>query len=242
MTYSIVIESNSNIRQYCFPKNIVIEEDFYKKAGFKVAEGFKCHHIWKLNNGNTIHLYGKIVGRANQENKYEFPPPVDNVLFFGSCFLVMKNSEDNYIDLLKNEWEKIYEKLYGGFEDLTKGEIDDEEEEENAENEDEYANLSKTKSGYAKDGFIIDDESNGDEDYEPIKKSSRKKTKNKSGEESVEASKPNNKTKKTEKKSVTKNSTKNNIQKQTVSEEDIPDDKKNCYLDCDSELSEEEYL
>ena len=226
MTYSIVIESNTNIRQYCFPKNIVVEEDFYKKAGFKVADGFKCHNIWKLSNGNTIHLYGKIVGRANQENKYEFPPPVDNLLFFGSCFLVMKNSENEYVDLLKNDWEKIYEKLYGGFEDLTKGEIEDDEQEELDEENDEYSKLSKTKSGYAKDGFIIDDNNeNSDEEYkEPVKKTSRKKIVNKP--------------KKNEKKTVTKNV----IPKQSDTLEEKQNEKKNCYLDCDSELSEEEYL
>ena len=48
-------------------------------------------------------------------------------------------------------WEKIYEKLMGGFEDL----IDDDEESE----EDYIPPQFKTKQGYSKeDNFIVDDD------------------------------------------------------------------------------------
>ena len=50
------------------------------------------------------------------------------------------------------EWEKAYEKLYGGFENI----VDTIEEDENEE--DELENISdseKTKSGYLKDGFVV---------------------------------------------------------------------------------------
>ena len=103
----------------------------------------------------NIHVYGKLVGRANQENKYEFPPPIDNDLFFGSCILV--NKIDNIPkNLTSDEWNRIYDHLYGGFED-----IDDEDSEES---EDEDDNLPKTKSGYVKDDFIVDDDDYGDDE------------------------------------------------------------------------------
>ena len=127
-------------------------------------------------------MYGKTDGRATQENKYEFPPPIDETLFFGSCLIVnMRN--DKPVSITSAEWTCIYEKLYGGFESL--GEEDSEEE------SDEYDDVPKTKSGYAKDGFIVDDDELSDEDYEdsdesvevvppPKKKKPTKKTSTKS--------------------------------------------------------------
>lgn len=171
----IVIEKGGNVKELKV-KNLV-ESDIYKKAGFKTPNDFKEHTVWKniKVNGSVynIHVYGKTVGRANQENKYEFPPPIDNVLFFGSCVLINK-AHDTLMNLTTNEWNKIYDKLYGGFEDLDKEDSEEEDE------EDEYNELSKTKSGYAKDGFIVDDDYEEDEDYEDY---SSKKTppKNKKG-------------------------------------------------------------
>ena len=172
----IVIEKNGNVKELKV-KNLV-ESDIYKKAGFKTSTDFKEHTIWKNIKVNSsvynIHVYGKLVGRANQENKYEFPPPIDNVLFFGSCVLINK-TEDTPKNLTTNEWNKIYDKLYGGFEDV---DIEDSDEEDE---EDEYDELSKTKSGYAKDGFIVDDdyeeeEDDSEEDYSS-KKTPRKNKK-----------------------------------------------------------------
>ena len=130
------------------------EEELYKKAGFKTKNGFTMATTWTVKNINkksyTINVYGKTDGRANQENKYEFPPPIDETLFFGSCLIV--NMKDNKpASLTTAEWTCIYEKLYGGFESL--GEEDSESDES-----DESENVPKTKSGYVKDGFIVDDE------------------------------------------------------------------------------------
>ena len=128
----------------------------YKKAGYKSQEGFKCHTTWTVELDNktyNISLYGKITGRANQENKYEFPPPVDKLLFFGNCILV--NQEDGiFVDIKNKEWEEIYEKLYGGFDDIGDEDEDDDLDDEDDEDMD---GLKLTKSGYAKDGFIIED-------------------------------------------------------------------------------------
>ena len=68
----------------------------------------------------------------------------------------------HYIDLSLQLWNKIYEKLFGGFEDLSNTAIEDENE------EDELANIpkeKKTKQGYLKDGFVIDS-SDGDEEQD----------------------------------------------------------------------------
>ena len=154
----IIIEKGGNVKELKV-KNYN-EDDLYKKCGFKSSNDFKLHSVWEnitLNKVTyNIHVYGKLVGRANQENKYEFPPPIDNDLFFGSCVLV--NKIDNIPkNLTSGEWNRIYDHLYGGFEDL-----DDEDSEES---EDEDEDLPKTKSGYVKDDFIVDDDDD-DDDYE----------------------------------------------------------------------------
>lgn len=156
----IIIEKGGNVKELKV-KNYN-EDELYKKCGFKSSTDFKFHSAWKnitLNKVTyNIHVYGKLVGRANQENKYEFPPPIDNTLFFGSCVLV--NKVDNIPkNLTSGEWNRIYDHLYGGFEDIG--------DEDSDESDDEDEGLPKTKSGYVKDDFIVDDDDDdGDESYD----------------------------------------------------------------------------
>ena len=125
----LVIEKNGSVKEQTL-KNFD-ESILYKKAGFKTEEGFTCHAEWNIDNMNdkqyTICVYGKTTGRANQENKFEFPPPIDTTLFFGNCIVINK-VDDEPADLTQKEWEDIYDYLYGGFEEL--GEEDSEEDEE----------------------------------------------------------------------------------------------------------------
>jgi hypothetical protein len=147
------------------------EEELYKKCGFKKPDGFFKQTEW----GNKIDglkyitsVYAKTEGKANTENKYDFPPPIDSKLFFGSCAIVTSiKKSDNQLEITSLSlelWNKIYEKLFGGFEDLTTTCVEDEEE------EDELDNISaskKTKDGYLKDGFVVDsDSSDKDDEYE----------------------------------------------------------------------------
>ena len=65
-------------------------------------------------------------------NKYELPPPVDKDLYYGSMALVASKDKDGRESSSFNRrvmWDKIYEKLMGGFEDLDKeSDMEDEEE------------------------------------------------------------------------------------------------------------------
>ena len=155
-------------------KNLTVkeykEEELFKKCGFKKSEGFKKHTDWnniKIDGEKySVSVYAKDDGKANSENKYDFPPPIDNKLFFGSCALVGYIKKDDGTKVLTNLsislWEKIYEKLFGGFENLAVTTIEDEEE------EDELANVpkeKKTKHGYLKDGFVVDSEDD-ENDYD----------------------------------------------------------------------------
>ena len=139
------------------------EEDLYKKCGFKKADDFVKQTEWNVKYEGkkyTIMIYAKSEGRANSENKYDFPPPIDSKLFFGSCAILAKCEKD-FVDLSIPLWDKIYEKLFGGFEDLAATAAEDENE------IDELANVpkeKKTKQGYLKDGFVVDSSETEDED------------------------------------------------------------------------------
>ena len=89
---------------------------------------------------------------------------MDKDLYFGnSCVVRIDEESDKIVNLTAGEWKKIYENLFGGFEDLV----------EEEPSEDELENVSedmKTHSGYLKDGFVVgtdsDVESAGSEDDE----------------------------------------------------------------------------
>lgn len=183
MPVVVIIEKNGSVKELAMKTNQ--EDDLFKRAGFKSPTDFKLHTVFNESKYH-IRLYGKIKGKANQENKYEFPPPVDKLLFFGSCLLVNTSEDGEFLNLTKKEWDDVYNKLFGGFDD-TSDIIGDEDEEENLSAE-------LTKEGYMKDGFIVDNnseivsESESESEILPpsVKKSQKKITKSKvSCDESV---------------------------------------------------------
>ena len=133
------------------------EENLYKKCNFKKADNFECRTTWDTKNKfdfKYVELWGKNTGKANTENKYDFPPPVDSDLYFGSCILVAKDENTDYIDITIEQWNEFYEKLFGGFEDLNACALEDENEEDELDN---IPMEMKTKSGYLKDDFVVED-------------------------------------------------------------------------------------
>ena len=147
----VVIKKNGTLCDLDWKKNVDLES-IYKKAGFRNNNDFGIRNTWKIKDGEFISVYAKHAGRANTENKYDLPPPVDSDLYYGKL-VIMRHSEqnptvENSMDLTFNEWKTIYDKLMGGFEDL-----EDEE-----ESEEEYvAPEDLTKQGYKKDGFVVED-------------------------------------------------------------------------------------
>ena len=163
----IIVEKNGNLKSLAI-KNFK-EEDLFKKCGFKKEDGFVKQVDWNVkynSNKYIVSVFAKTEGRANLENKYDFPPPIDTKLFFGNCVIVAKIKGDtnaNYINLTLEMWEKMYEKLFGGFEDLAVTAVEDEEE------IDELADIpkdKKTKQGYLKDGFVVDSDGEDESEYE----------------------------------------------------------------------------
>ena len=211
------------------------EDELYKKAGFKTADGFELATYWDVTVGGKkyfISVYGKKNGRAGQENKYDFPPPIDTTLFFGSCILVNQPEGGEVESLTKSEWTKIYEHLFGGFEDIGSEDSDDE-----SEDEDEDELIPKTKSGYAKDGFVVEDTEKEEEDEQDPSDSD---------EEINIKVKPAKKLPKWATKKPVKSTSTKKSKKKTVfdSIEVLPKEEsvENTVLECSDELKEEEYI
>jgi len=230
MPYILLVDKTASVKPYLTKQ--FVEEDLYKRAGFKSKEGFALQTSWTIPVGDkspytpvgdkspytpvgdkspyTIDLYGKTVGRAGQENKYEFPPPVDTVLYFGTCVLVGR-SGNTIIDLAPQDWQMAYQYLYGGFEDI--GSSSDEEESE------ENDGVARTKDGYAKDGFVVDDDEDEDEDEAS----------------SEEEPQPPKRTPAPKPSAKSKTPAEPNIEMVIYPEEDA-------YLNCSCELTEESYI
>ena len=172
MPVVVIIEKNGSVKELAMKTND--EADLFKRAGFKSPTDFKLHTTFNESKYH-IRLYGKTRGKANQENKYEFPPPVDKLLFFGSCLLVNTSEDGDFLNLTKTEWNEVYNKLFGGFNDIDTSDTDDDD-------DDDYENLLETltKEGYMKDGFIVDDnnlESETETEFIPPLKSVQKSKK-----------------------------------------------------------------
>ena len=158
----VIVEKNGSLKDADIKESVICAEELSKKCKFKKVDGFIKRTEWnyssKSEHDNSSHkiiveLWAKDDGLANHENKYEFPPPVDTELFFGACALVARDSKNNYVNLTKDKWNKIYEYLFGGFESLVVNDDDDDEEEDELES---VPKNRKTRDGYLKDGFVVD--------------------------------------------------------------------------------------
>jgi hypothetical protein len=159
----IIIDKQCNITE---KKSTINKDNLYKLVGLKNNNHFDHRHTWKVTIDNkkmNIMIYSKDDGNHNHENKYDLPPPVDNDLYFGKILIIGMDHNDNYIDLTTELWETIYEKLFGGFEDLATTAIEDENESDELE---DYSDSEITNSGYLKDGFVVDDDELDFEEYE----------------------------------------------------------------------------
>ena len=130
----VVVEAN--LKQFSI-------EEVCKKARVKNATDYKQATVWSIMIDKVqyhIALYARSTGRAGQENKYEFPPPVDSALYFGPCMLVQQNSPSDataVTSLSEETWKKVYNHLCGGFEECLESDDEEEDDEDTEVEEDE---------------------------------------------------------------------------------------------------------
>ena len=167
-TTIIVVERNGDLR--VSPIKEYSQQELCKKCKCKPTSDFGLHAEWAYSGSDgddkfVVELWARETGGAGQENKYEFPPPVDTSLFFGACALVAKDMTPQHavIPLTLERWDKMYNFLFGGFDTLATCEQDDEFEEDEL---DSLPAHRKTKDGYLKDGFVVDSEEESESESE----------------------------------------------------------------------------
>jgi len=151
MVYIVIMEKNGDA-QGVNVSNFK-EGELYKKCKFRKTNNFARRATWKWDH-KYVTLFARDTGRAGTENKFDFPPPVDSALFFGAAALVGHVDKDlsdtNAMDLSPENWKKLYTKLMGGFEDIG--------DEDSYSDEEVIPPELQTKSGYMKDGFVVEDD------------------------------------------------------------------------------------
>uniref|UniRef100_A0A6C0LHD6 Uncharacterized protein n=1 Tax=viral metagenome TaxID=1070528 RepID=A0A6C0LHD6_9ZZZZ len=153
MTSIIIVDKSASIK--ATKVKDLTNDTIYKKCGFRKADGFemRSRFLIKKFDIDTVEVWARDSGKAGSENKYELPPPIDKDLFFGSIAIVGLDKNKEFCDLTDETWKKVYEHLFGGFDDI---ENPDSEEEYSEDELESVPAEKKTKNGYLKDGFVVD--------------------------------------------------------------------------------------
>jgi len=109
----VIVERNGDLR--ADQMSAYTPSVLRKKCKCKSSSKFEMHAEWAYSERDApvddrfiVELWACDDGAAGQENKYEFPPPVDTLLFFGSCALVAKDMTHRVIPLTLDKWDKMY--------------------------------------------------------------------------------------------------------------------------------------
>jgi hypothetical protein len=156
----LLVKRNGEVEE----KNVkqVNEDALYRACNFKSSSNFSKVAVFEWH-GMYFSVFGKMEGKANHENKYEFPSPIDTTLFFGTMCIVKHqelNDEKVYVSTSLSEWETVYEGLFGGFDD-----IENSDEEERSMDSEVYDDEEYTSEGYLKDDFVVEDDELEEEEY-----------------------------------------------------------------------------
>jgi len=160
MVKYLIVKKNGDLEEKDTRSALKIEM-VHKLCGYKSNTNVELIHSFHSTTEEDIEykIYGKKEGRANSENKYELPPPVDTLLLFGNLCIIKSKSDDKVENLEKSEWCKLYDTLFGGFEDI------DQSDEERSLDSQVYSDSEYTKEGYHKDSFVVDDQELEEEEY-----------------------------------------------------------------------------
>ena len=161
MVKGVRIEKSGEAKEIAYEAEM---SDLYRRCNFRKDAGFEEACTWQVKSKGslyTLKVYGRSEGKHNAVNTFEFPPPIDKHLFYGAC-AVIAVEDDDPVDLEVDQWKHLYKKLYGGFEDLSKTECEDDAEEDEL---DDVPGHLKTTTGYLKDGFVVESGESSEEDH-----------------------------------------------------------------------------
>ena len=96
MPIIIIIDKNGDLREKKI-KDDIEPDELYKVVKLKNSDDFENEASWDVDVDDktyNISLFAKTTGNAGQENKYELPPPVDDILYFGKSILINEDGSD----------------------------------------------------------------------------------------------------------------------------------------------------
>jgi len=128
-----------------------------------------------IYSGHTLTLFGYTTGKAGTENKHELPPPLDSALYFSDILLIASKGDStwkNPIGFTQEQYEKFYQRAFGGFESLDENDEEEDGEEEevdadaDADVEEEVVEETPNKKKVAEEDGVPEDEveEEGDEE------------------------------------------------------------------------------
>jgi len=173
MTVKIVIidKSSKAFTKVC--KNIS-DSNIHTKCGVSNQQDFKHIHSFKCDYNiekphHYIHIFAKKSGRTNSINIAELPPPIDTVTLYGNIGIIStKHAELDFNEIQDYDdetWKNDYVGLFCGFEEIGSEDSErsiDEEAQEEGEDSDQNTEEQNMKTGYKRDGFVVDSDNSDD--------------------------------------------------------------------------------
>ena len=125
--YGLLLVAKGDVKKVKFSKTISEKDvqDFLKKNTPSTNLGSYVYDDY------TLTLFGYTTGKAGTENKHELPPPLDSTLYFGDVLLVASKNESTWktpSSFVQEQYEKFYQKAFGGFESAEDDEADEADE------------------------------------------------------------------------------------------------------------------
>jgi transcription elongation factor S-II len=162
MATSLLLTVKGDVKKIKLPSllNEKIVQDLLKK---KTAPTNLGSYVY---DNYTLTLFGYTTGKAGTENKHELPPPLDS-LYFNDILLVASTNENtwnNPVDFTQENYEKFYQKAFGGFE----SEEEEDEQEEGEELEEVQEEEEKKKEEEEEEEVEEEEETNSDEEEDEV--------------------------------------------------------------------------
>ena len=131
-------------------------------------------------NGNMIlTMFGYKEGRAGTENKHELPPPLDETLVFGDILVIGSKTNTDWqtpITITLEQYEKFYNKQFGGLDEIGSEDSDTDEEAEEEVVEEEVVEEEVVEEEEEEESEEeSEDEEEGSQDEEVVEDEPKKK-------------------------------------------------------------------
>ena len=167
---AICIKKNKKIKNFEIDENFLINNfnnEFVFSLPIKIKDSNlkeierECDFDYKCDKKNfTISIFAWNEGKEGNQNLFDLPPPIDTQLYYHNIYAVAhKNNKIRNFTI--SDFNKFYEKSFGGFEDL--GSEDSwSEEESNPSDADENGDLI----GFIDNSEIIENKLTSESEYE----------------------------------------------------------------------------